>query len=106
MTHIFFVRHAQPDESWKDDRTRPLTETGLADRKRVTELLAKMHIDCFYSSPYKRAMDTISECAGILNKEIYLDERFRERQPGEIGNVDFMDLLHKKRIYVIHRWSS
>jgi len=96
MTRIFFVRHAQPDESWKDDRTRPLTEIGLADRKRVTDLLAKMQVDCFYSSPYKRAMDTISECAGILNKEIYLDERFRERQPGEIGNVDFMDLLHKR----------
>lgn len=26
MTSIYFVRHAKPDFSHKDDRTRPLTE--------------------------------------------------------------------------------
>ena len=28
MTSVYFVRHAQPDISWEDDRTRPLTPTG------------------------------------------------------------------------------
>ena len=47
MTHVFFVRHAQSDKSWKDDRTRPLTEIGWGDRKKVTDVLARMRIDAF-----------------------------------------------------------
>lgn len=31
MTSLFFVRHAQPEAGWPDDRTRPLTPLGLAD---------------------------------------------------------------------------
>lgn len=94
MTRIFFVRHAQPDKSWEDDRTRPLTHIGLADREKVTNLLVKMQIDCFFSSPYKRSLDTISECASILNKNIQTDERFRERQSGENGH--YIDYLHRR----------
>jgi len=85
MTSVFLVRHAQPDSSWADDRTRPLTALGLAERKKVTELLLKISIDVFFSSPYKRSMDTISECANILKMDIHTDERFRERQVGELG---------------------
>lgn len=33
MTGLFFVRHAQPDVNWEDDRTRPLTHIGLEDCK-------------------------------------------------------------------------
>lgn len=28
MTKVYFVRHAQPDFGWEDDRTRPLTAEG------------------------------------------------------------------------------
>ncbi len=31
MTKIYFVRHAQPEHAWEDDRTRPLTDEGKAD---------------------------------------------------------------------------
>lgn len=94
MTRTFFVRHAQPDESWKDDRTRPLTRIGLEDRKKVTDLLVKIPIECFFSSPYKRSIDTVSECANALNLRIHTDERFRERQSGENGH--HINLLHKR----------
>lgn len=50
MTNIFFVRHAKPDSSWTDYRTRPLTALGLEERKKVTELLLKMHVDVFLIS--------------------------------------------------------
>ena len=39
MTTIYFVRHAQPEHNWENDRTRPLTEEGLADSQKVTEAL-------------------------------------------------------------------
>ena len=28
MTRVYFVRHAQPEHEWEEDRTRPLTEEG------------------------------------------------------------------------------
>jgi len=82
MTSIFFVRHAQPDAKWEDDRTRPLTYIGLEDSKKVTATLENYKIDIFYSSPYKRSIDTILDCANKFNMIIYTDERFRERKQG------------------------
>ena len=85
MTHLYFVRHAQPDSSCPDDRTKPLTHQGMEDRKKVTALLSKLPIDAFYSSPYRRSVDTISESAAVFGMDITTDERFRERQVGENG---------------------
>lgn len=39
MTKIYFVRHAQPDSKWEDDRTRPLTDEGKQDAQIVLEFL-------------------------------------------------------------------
>lgn len=97
MTSVFFVRHAQPDAAWPDDRTKPLTDLGLEDRKKVTDLLSKMPIDIFFSSPYKRSVDTISECAELFKMDIHTDERFKERKSGKNGYA--VDLLEK-------RWSD
>ena len=94
MTNIYFVRHAQPDRGWPEDRTKPLTALGLEERKNVTSLLCKFPIDVFFSSPYKRSIDTISECANLFNMQIHIDERFRERQSGENGYT--VDILEKR----------
>lgn len=86
MTDIYFVRHAQPDYSWKGDRSRPLSEDGLVDCKKVVETLKDCKIDYFLSSPYKRSYDTIKDSAKSYNKEILTDERFRERRRGPNDN--------------------
>ena len=31
MTRVYFVRHAQPEHDWEEDRTRLLTEEGKKD---------------------------------------------------------------------------
>jgi len=63
MTRVYFVRHAQPDHNWEDDRTRPLTEEGVRDSKKVTKVFKNIIIDFYLSSPYKRTIDTIKESA-------------------------------------------
>ena len=63
MTTIYFVRHAQPEYSWKDDKTRPLTGEGIADSERVYEVLKDIKLTYAVSSPYKRSIDTIKHCA-------------------------------------------
>ena len=86
MTKIYFVRHAQPEHAWEDDRTRPLTGEGKKDSAIVFEFLKDKHIDAFYSSPYKRSMDTIADSADFFGKDIITDEDLREREKGENGN--------------------
>ena len=86
MTKIYFVRHAQPEHAWEDDRTRPLTGEGKKDSAIVLEFLKDKHIDAFYSSPYKRSIDTIADSADFFGKDIITDEDLREREKGENGN--------------------
>lgn len=86
MTKVYFVRHAQPEHAWEDDRTRPLTEEGKRDASVVLDFLKDKEIDVFYSSPYKRSIDTVADVAMFFGKEIITDERLREREKGPDGN--------------------
>ena len=86
MTRVYFVRHAQPEHDWKEDRTRPLTEEGKKDSAIVLEFLKDKKIDAFYCCPYQRSMDTIADAAVFFEKEIITDERLREREKGPDGN--------------------
>lgn len=70
MTRVYFVRHAQPELDWKEDRTRPLTEEGKKDSAIVLEFLKDKKIDAFYCSPYKRSMDTIADAAAFSEKKL------------------------------------
>jgi len=90
ITKVYFVRHAQPEHMWEDDRTRPLTEDGKNDSKIVLDCLQNKEIDVFYSSPYKRSVDTIADAATFFGKEIFTDERLRERKKGINGNCHGM----------------
>ena len=86
MTKIYFVRHAQPEFSHREDLTRPLTEEGKKDSEKVTEFFKDKNIDMFYCSPYKRSMDTIKDAAMVHKKDIITDVRLREREKGPNGN--------------------
>ena len=90
MTTIYFVRHAQSDHRHADDRTRPLTEAGLADRGVVLDCLRDVPVDAFYGSPYRRSYDTIAPAAAWFGLPIVTDERFREREAGDSGNGEAM----------------
>jgi 2,3-bisphosphoglycerate-dependent phosphoglycerate mutase len=80
MTTIYFIRHAQADNFVRDGRIRPLTEKGFADRRLVTEFLQDKTIDAVFSSPYKRAVDTIADFAEKNGFEIEIVEDFREQK--------------------------
>lgn len=86
MTRVYFVRHAQPEHGWADDRTRPLTKEGWGDTLAVAEALSNEPIDAFYSSPYRRSMDTIRQAALDHHLPFPTEERFREREAGDGGN--------------------
>lgn len=82
MTTVFFVRHAEPNYQNHDDASRELSLKGLADRKLVTEFLSNKLVNKVFSSPYKRAIDTIKDFTDKYNHQIILIDDFRERKVG------------------------
>lgn len=79
MTEVYFIRHAQSDHSVKDNLSRPLTAKGLEDSKKVTAFLAGKKIDRIYSSPCRRAVETVSDFAQKSGLKISMVEDFKER---------------------------
>lgn len=69
-TNIYFVRHAEPDYSVRDDATRPLTKGGELASVTVAGYFEDKDIEIVLSSPYKRAMDTLKPFAEKSGLEI------------------------------------
>jgi len=82
MTTIYFVRHAQPDLAVHDDLTRPLSVHGLQQCAAVTQFLAARRVDKIFSSPYKRALDTVLPFAQQAGLPVVQTYAFRERSVG------------------------
>lgn len=77
-TYIYMVRHGESPKLEGDERTRGLTERGVLDTHRVTDILKTEGINTFISSPYKRAMLTIEKSADFYEKEILIYENLKE----------------------------
>lgn len=95
-TNIFLVRHAHSIYT-PDELKRPLSERGLSDARKVTELLKKEKIDYVISSPYKRAIQTVEGIANYLNLTIHIEEDFKERELSKKPVENFNDVI--KRVW-------
>ncbi|MGC6177625.1 histidine phosphatase family protein [Lacrimispora sp. 38-1] len=80
MTTIYFIRHAEPDYTNHSDAERQLTQKGIEDSELVTSYLRDRDIDVVFSSPYKRAVDTVRHFADSYHYPIVLVDEFRERK--------------------------
>ncbi len=96
MTHVFFVRHAEPDYENHDEQSRALTKKGLADRKLVTRYLAEHNVNVLLSSPYLRALETIQDYADTAGLPITVIEDFRERRIADVWIEDFHDFSRRQ----------
>ena len=102
MNTIYFVRHAKPDFKIHDDLIRPLTEEGIASVERITAYFKDKNITRVYSSPYKRAVDTVSNISMFHNLRLELIEDFRERKITDSWIEDFESFQNNNgRILII-----
>ena len=97
MTTVYFIRHAESDNSDHDNRNRPLTEKGFTDRGLVTEFLQDKNIDAVLSSPYKRAVDTVAEFASKQGLDIDKIEGFREQDEEGWSDDEQYFIYNKKQ---------
>ncbi|MBP2242835.1 2,3-bisphosphoglycerate-dependent phosphoglycerate mutase [Cytobacillus eiseniae] len=94
LTNLYFVRHAHSTYT-PDEAGRPLSDRGFTDANTVTNLLKKENIDIVFSSPYRRAIQTVEGMAKYLNKEIVLVDDFKERLLAENPVKDFTAAITK-----------
>ncbi|WP_458126556.1 histidine phosphatase family protein [Paenibacillus sp. Z3-2] len=88
-TVLYFVRHAESQYVEGQERERGLTEQGHQDAGTVANLLHGEQIQLFYSSPYRRAVDTIQILADRSGGIVVTEEDLRERQ------LSSSDVKHK-----------
>lgn len=78
-TNIYFVRHAHSVYT-PDELGRTLSERGIQDADKVTNLLKSENIEVVVSSPYKRAFLTVEGTAEHIDVPIKIFEDFKERE--------------------------
>lgn len=85
ITRITLVRHAQSDASVLDSASRPLTETGRQDARRLAEILRRDGLTALYASDSVRARDTLAPTAEALGLPLHLDSELREWRAGALA---------------------
>lgn len=88
MTTIYLVRHAHA--VWTPDEERPLSSQGLVKAITLGELLENSPIDAIYSSPYRRAIQTVEPLARRLKTPVEIVDDLRERKLAE-RPVDYFE---------------
>nr|WP_154893479.1 histidine phosphatase family protein [Paenibacillus xylanexedens] len=99
-TILYFVRHAESAYVEGQERERGLTERGCRDAAIVAEVLSQEKIQWYYSSPYRRAVDTIQELADRSSALLVMEEDLRERQLSDerVKHANFLE--SKRRLYL------
>ncbi len=74
---LYLVRHAHSD--YTPDEMRELSSSGSIAAQRVADALASCGIAAIYSSPYTRAVQTVTPLAERLGLAIQIEPELRER---------------------------
>jgi len=83
MTAVLLLRHASPvlpGAPGFDEVSRPLTQQGARDARALAEQLSTRKIDALYSSPYRRAFETVEPLAVARGLAVTVVPDFREHQ--------------------------
>jgi 2,3-bisphosphoglycerate-dependent phosphoglycerate mutase len=78
MDTFYLVRHAHAH--WTPDEDRPLSARGQEDAVRVADILQMAPIEAIFTSPYRRARQTIAPLAVRLNLPLQEVHDLRERR--------------------------
>ncbi len=87
MTRVFLIRHAHSE--WTPDEARSLSKQGNAAAQQIAVRLAGEPIAAIYSSPSRRAVDTVAPLAEELHLPIIMVENLREREVPAVPLSEF-----------------
>jgi 2,3-bisphosphoglycerate-dependent phosphoglycerate mutase len=93
---VLLVRHAEPvafDTPGILDDERPLTDAGRAAAEELAAELDGFAVTAIYSSPYARALETVTVLARRRGMEVHLLTDLRERRLAEAQMDDWREQL-------------
>jgi 2,3-bisphosphoglycerate-dependent phosphoglycerate mutase len=90
MKTIYLVRHASAAGQPVD---APLTEQGRKQAIALVTFFKQKEIDIIYSSPFKRALDTIKPLSDSREINVIEDSRLGERVLSTVNFEDWRDKL-------------
>lgn len=90
LKNIYLIRHCKAEGQPAEAK---LTDLGVDQAKELMEFLKPYNIQYIASSPYVRAVDTITPLSKELNLSINIDERLKEKVLTSKDVEDFTPLL-------------
>ncbi len=81
------MRHAHAH--WTPDEDRALSRRGMADARQLASLFDEYQPHLIYSSPYRRAIQTVGPLARKMGVAVEILSDLRERRLGQIGIQKF-----------------
>jgi probable phosphoglycerate mutase len=89
VTEIWLVRHGDSYEGMAEGPDPPLSPLGRRQAERLAERVRRVGPAAFYSSPFRRAVET----AHIIGTDVHEDPRLVEigLELGEDGNLEFKE---------------
>jgi 2,3-bisphosphoglycerate-dependent phosphoglycerate mutase len=90
-TTFLLIRHAE--SPWSEDEGRPLSPAGARDAEALAERLGARAIDAVYSSPSRRAVQTVAPIAERRGLAIAEAPDLRERALGSFRDVSFEEAV-------------
>lgn len=89
VASFFLIRHAE--SPWTLDDSRSLSSGGAKASAKLADRLAEFEVNAIYSSPYRRALQTIEPLATRLGVRIQTVDALRERYLGSFSPLSFSD---------------
>ena len=92
-TTIYLIRHAHAE--WRQDEERPLSRSGVAAAALVADRLGSKPIAAVYSSPSRRAVETVEPLARRLGLCTLPVHDLRERELPVVPDGEFSTLVRQ-----------
>lgn len=93
MSVVFLIRHAHSE--WTADEARSLSKQGAASAQQIAVRLGAEPITAIYSSPSRRAVDTVAPLAEEKKLDIYMVENLREREVPAMRMSEFEVMIRE-----------
>jgi len=95
-TELYLVRHGETrwtaEARMQGQQDSPLTARGIAQAQAVGRRLCSEHFDHIYSSDLQRVVDTAQPLADLLDHQIRIEPRLRERHYGIWEGLTYADM--------------
>jgi len=99
LSEIYLVRHATsvlPTPEFEDEFLRPLSEVGLQEAEALIPDIVALKPTRIFSSPYRRAIQTVEPAARVLGLSVQVEVDFFEHRMSDRPIANWREVLERQ----------